>query len=428
MESNLSLRVRRRKNIERAWAAIKRNSRTSKSIDTRKEIAAFEENLVTNLQRISRQLQLKKFRFAPARGVKIPKTGGFRPLVVAKVECRIVQRAVHDVLLTVPGIQEYVQSPYSFGGVRKGETDELAAVPAAIRAVLTAIGEGGSFVIRSDISQFFTRIRKSSVVEIVKSAAGEGDFIELFAKAIKVELANMAELRGHASAFPIEDIGVAQGNSLSPLLGNVTLCEFDLELNNQQGVRCIRYIDDFIIIATDRNLAETAYSKGKQILSSLGMELSPGKTVKAPVEHGFEFLGIELANGLIRPSKKAQQRLLASIHSTFKESAAWFREHHRTGKIKRPLSLLESLKKVDGVMQGWGKHYRFCNDGKCFEYLDSRVMELMREYLGIYREEREKAAEAARWNLLGIESLSQIERKPFEWPKKNKVQLAVSVK
>src|SRR5258706_109174 len=80
----------------------------------------------------------------PARGVRIPKDkkdkSSFRPLVVAKVESRIVQRAIHDVLVSVPAIQTFVRTPYSFGGIKKHYDDDIAAVPAAIRAVLDAIG------------------------------------------------------------------------------------------------------------------------------------------------------------------------------------------------------------------------------------------------------------------------------------------------
>ena len=207
-ESNLALQVRKRRVIDGAWLAIKRNARTSKSPDTKNEIAAFEENLPTNLQRICRQLQGRKFVFLPARGIRIPKgkdKGSFRPLVVAPVESRIVQRAIHDVLVSVPAIEKFVRTPHSFGGVKKGKDDGLAAVPAAIHAVLDAIGDGCKFVIRSDIAKFFTRIPKSVVTDIVSNAVGDKEFLELFTQAIAVELENMTQLREHAKAFPIED-------------------------------------------------------------------------------------------------------------------------------------------------------------------------------------------------------------------------------
>lgn len=420
--SKLALQVRRGRTIEEAWLAIKRNARTSKSEDTKREIDAFEANLATNLQRISRQLQQNKFVFPPARGVKIPKDkkdkSSFRPLVVAKVESRIVQRAVHDVLVPVPAIQKFVHTPYSFGGIKKKKDDDMAAVPAAIRAVLDAIGSGCKFVIRSDIAKFFTRIPKSSVTDIVAKAVNDQEFVDLFTRAITVELENMSQLREQANAFPIEDLGVAQGNSLSPLLGNLILYEFDLELNKRPDVRCIRYIDDFIILAPSKEIAENSFAKAQHMLQKLGMSVSPDKTQRAETQHGFEFLGIDLSNGFIRPCKKAQERVLASIQSTLMESREAFRRHRKTRNLANALSLLESLKKVRGVMQGWGKHYRFCNDTKCFEYLDQRVLTFIRSYLAAYHEEHDKTDEAGRWRLLGIEALTQIERKPFVWPKR----------
>jgi RNA-directed DNA polymerase len=422
VESKLALKVRRAKVIGDAWKAIKRNARTSKSEDTKSEVAAFEEKLATNLRRLSRELQKKTFEFPPARGVKIPKDkkdkSSFRPLVVARVESRIVQRAVHDVLIGVPAIQQFVRTPFSFGGIKKNEGDELAAVPAAIRAVLDAIGGGGGFAIRSDISKFFTRIPKSAVTDIVKNAVNDAEFVELFTRAIAVELENMAQLRESANAFPIEDIGVAQGNSLSPLLGNLYLHTFDLELNKRQDVRCIRYIDDFIILAPTREIAENAFAKAVSLLQRLGLSISANKTQRAKVEEGFEFLGIDLSNGFIRPSKKARERVLASIEATLADSRDAFREHSRSKKLLRALSLLETLKKVRGIILGWGKHYSFCNDSKCFEQIDEKVQALIGSYLAVYREERKNTDDAGRRRMLGIESLAQMERKPFLWPKK----------
>jgi len=424
MPSKLTLAVRKRKTIEAAWAAIRRNARTSKSLETKEEIAAFESELSTNLTRICRQLQKNNFVFKPARGIKIPKKdkASFRPLVVAKVESRIVQRAIHDVLVSLPAIEYFVRTPYSFGGIRKkkGEEDELAAVPAAIGAVLSGIGGGAKYIIRSDISQFFTRIQKSAVTRIVMDAVKDQEFIDLFTQAIAVELENMAQLREAANAFPIQDIGVAQGNSLSPLLGNLILYDFDSELNKQADVKCIRYIDDFLILAPNKSVATNTYNKAKHILGQLGMSVSDPKTQKCSVQDGFEFLGIELANGLIRPTKEAQARVLASIEATLTDSQTAFGKFLNTGELPMKFSLLKTLERVGGIMQGWGKHYRFCNDTKCFEHLDQKVQDLIRQYLSTYRDRRTKADANGHWRLLGIESLAQMERRPFLWPKQSK--------
>ena len=130
--------------------------------------------------------------------------------------------------------------------------------------MLDAIGDGCRYVIRSDIAKFFTCIPKSKVTQIVSSAVQDQEFVGLFEQAIAVELENMAQLRERAKAFPIEDIGVAQGNSLSPLLGNLFLYDFDQEFNKRPGVRCIRYIDDFIILAPSQEIAEITFVEAQQ--------------------------------------------------------------------------------------------------------------------------------------------------------------------
>ena len=405
--------------MREAWLAIRRNSRTSKSEDTKKEVAAFEAKSATNLKRLNAELQKGTFVFPPAKGVKIPKDkknkSNFRPLVVAKVEARIVQRAIHDVLVTVPAIEQFVRTPYSFGGIKQKD-DEITAVPAAIQAVLEAIGNGAKFMVKSDISGFFTKIPKSAVIGIVSKAVNDSDFMALFSKAITVELENMAQLREAAKAFPIEDIGVAQGNSLSPLLGNIFLYDFDHKLNKDPDVRCIRYIDDFIILGPTQQVVENKYAKAVHLLKQMGMGTSQPKTKKSKTDHVFNFLGIEFASGLLRPAVASRTKMVNSIDKALTESMTAFRQSRDTKELDLSSSLLKTLTKVSGIMRGWAKHYRFCNDGDCLRGLDNMVSERIAKYLAAYRDERGKADDVMRWKLLGIEATSQIERTPFFWP------------
>ena len=79
----------------------------------------------------------------------------------------------------------------------------------------------------------------------------------------------MAGLREKFEAFPIGDIGVAQGNSLSPLLGNIILHSFDRAMN-EGDCRCVRYIDDFIILAPTRKAALARMQKAPAIFKVTG--------------------------------------------------------------------------------------------------------------------------------------------------------------
>lgn len=346
------------RSLERAWHVIQENARASKSQDVKREVDEFRENAHQNLRSISSRLSAGSFKFLPAKGVPIPKLDGmgrsipgkFRPIVLANIESRIVQRSILEALLDIPDLQKYIHSAHSFGGVRKKSKSDISAVPAAISAVLCSIGEGSNFFIVADIEKFFTRAPKNKVISIVADAVNDTAFMELFERAIAVELSNMAKLKEKADAFPIYDVGVAQGNSLSPLLGNILLFEFDREMN-EGDCYCIRYIDDIVILAPTKKAATARLKRAVRHLANFKMTFGLAKTQSEPisVQSRFEFLGIELNNGMIRPSAKARDKFLASLTKTFSESQAAFRNYASGKPLKKEQSLISTLRRLDGI-------------------------------------------------------------------------------
>ena len=158
------------------------------------------------------------------------------------------------------------------------------------------------------------------------------------------------------------------------------------------------------------------------------MTLATDKTSNEaiPVTRTFEFLGIEFSNTLIRPSSKARAKFLNSLRGTFNESREAFKAYRNGQPLPKTSAFLGTLKRADGIIQGWGKHYRFCNDALFFSNLDEEVGQLIREYIGTYRSEWHSAKPARAPALLGVELLSSMERKPFKWhwPKKQTAQAA----
>jgi RNA-directed DNA polymerase len=230
----------------------------------------------------------------------------------------------------------------------------------------------------------------------------------------------MTQLRHHAHAFPIEDIGVAQGNSLSPLLGNIYLADFDKALNSYADIRCIRYIDDILILARSRSAANNQFSKAKVTLQKLGLTLSEDKTVFSDAKTGFVFLGIEIINGLIRPSKEKREEIVASVGKLLDESRTSFSALKNSQPFDSKFNLLNTLFRVRALLQGWGKHYWFCNDFNCIDILDKEI-DLQ---IDCYRSDYAKALIgmdiARRRSSLGIEGLGQLDRsRHFVWPKMN---------
>ena len=418
MKCTLLTRVRTIQTLGRAWRVIYENGRSSQSSETRRDVAKFAETSDASLNRIQRQLNRKSFVFEPATGVPIQKKGknSKRPLVVAPIESRIVQRAIHDVLLSIPEIQRYAENAFSFGGVKKNRGK--AGVPGAIEAVVQAIEAGARFVIQSDISSFFTKIPKPAVTQIVTDVTQDPEFVTLFKQAITVELENLADLAANADLFPLYEIGVAQGCSLSPLLGNMLLSNFDQQMNSRRCT-CLRYIDDFIILAPNNIEAEKEFSLAVSLLKAHGLQTSGEKTFKGRVLNGFEFLGIEINNGVIRPSRASRKRLLNKVNKALQSSIAGFYEHEKSGRFSPQLSLIRTLTEVSGIVQGWGKQYyfcNFCNDKNLLGQLDSKLDFMLGHYLGTYARVSKPTGQMQRRQLLGIPLLEQLASKPFKWP------------
>jgi RNA-directed DNA polymerase len=423
--SRLMKYVQSKATLHKAWRVIQENALTSTSTEVRAEVDEFAADPQKNINILSGKLSAGSFRFPEAKGIPVVKKNAhgsqsakFRPLVLAPLRSRIVQRAVLEALETVPDLLPYFRNPNSFGGIKKRK-DGLAAVPAAVQSVLTAVGNGATHVAFADIRAFFTKIPKPYVTKIVAKVTDDSTFMALFEDAIRLELSNMAELKEKAQAFPIEAIGVAQGNSLSPLLGNILLHDFDRRMNEGDCV-CIRYIDDFIILGPSAAAVRARMRLAISILAEFEMNLSEEKSTTAPmlVSEKFEWLGIEFNNGFIRPSSKAIAKLEQNIRKRFSESVKGMRDAKKGEPIPRRHSVVATLNRTDSIIRGWGKHYRFCNDEALFARIDAKMSGLVGAFLGEYRNIRKQRDPRDAAALLGIDELARQERQPLIWPSK----------
>src|SRR5262245_3771705 len=112
-------RVRTRATLRAALAHVQAAAARSTSAGTRDAVARFAAHADRHLARSAKQLREGRFAFAPARGIACDRPGKRpRPIVVAPVENRVVQRAILDVLTDIPAIAGHLTtSPTSFGGV-----------------------------------------------------------------------------------------------------------------------------------------------------------------------------------------------------------------------------------------------------------------------------------------------------------------------
>jgi hypothetical protein len=185
---------------------------------------------------------------------------------------------------------------------------------------------------------------------------------------------------------------------------------------NSEVCTCLRYVDDFIILAPNNIDAEKQFSLAVRLLKTHGLRTSGEKTLKGYISNGLEFLGIEINNGAIRPSRDSRKRLVNKVQRAMQSSIAGFYEHEKSGQLPPRLSLIRTLTQASGIVQGWGKQYYFCNDKNLLGQLDSQLDSMIRQYLGIYANVSKPSGQTHRRRLLGVPLLEELASRPFRWP------------
>jgi retron-type reverse transcriptase len=415
MTNSLYYRVRTSHSLHNAWRIVHGNGITSKSEITRRQIKEFDQDSVKYITRIQRQLLRKTFKFLPSEGIQQKKPGksSIRPIVKSPITNRIVQRSILDVLQSHPPIAHYFTVKTSFGGIKdRGVSD-------ALRTMYESIQAGAKYYLRSDIEAFFTKIPKPTMLSIIGESTTDTEFLELLKNAITTELSNLEQLGAEKYLFPIYDIGVAQGSCLSPLLGNILLNEFDIEMN-QGDITCIRYIDDFIILAPSLKALNAAFKKAIKLLSKHELTAYDPKEDYDKAEIGktsstISFLGCEVRPGIIRPNRRSQKRLLENIDEIFNKSIELMDNPEQL--VKKHRTLTETLSDVNNIMKGWGNQYAFCNDPDMMRRVDAKIDEKIAKYLSHYAAARSRFEKITlhdnRRRLLGVHLLTDSKKDPI---------------
>ena len=390
----LYARIRYRSALHRAWAKVRTSGLKSDSQNTKSLTLQFDDNWVSNLERIARRLKDHKFKFIGEKGIT-PAKGkgkkGVRPLVLAPIDNRIVRRAILEVLQGygasavrgrsqwqgVPAIRSIMETPTSIGGIAgRGVPEGLALMDQAIQS-------GKHWFIRSDIRDFFTRIPKTDVNAFVRTAVNDDEFADFFEEALATNLENQEELeeRKLFKLFPDPEIGVAQGSALSALAGNIALRDFDAEMNCR-GIMCIRYIDDFILLGPSRGKVVAAYKSARDKLKTMRMDVyevedahacSAGKVDHGNIHDGTDFLGYRISGRSLQPCRDARTRFLAKIDKVVNDAQREMKSAAECSPSSHRRRYHQSMVEIHKIVWGWSQSFRHTTANHVFAQLDDKI-------------------------------------------------------
>ena len=263
-----------------AFKAVKKN-RGAAGID-KVSIEMFQQNLDVNLAALKRDLKKGTFTPKPLRRVWIPKDAKgtkFRPLGIPAVRDRVAQEVIRRLL---EPIFEPLFHDCSFGFRPKRSCHHT------IERVLSFHGEGDRVTLDADISGFFDNIPHKLIVDAVAAEVADGNILSLVEKFLAAGVMENG-------VFKPTTIGTPQGGVVSPLLANIVLNQLDWRLE-RAAYRFVRYADDFVVVCATRQQAEAALDLVEEIMTDLGLSLSPEKTKIASYGKGYEFLGFRLSS------------------------------------------------------------------------------------------------------------------------------------
>ena len=308
----------------------------------------------------------------PSRERMIPKPGTSkrRRLGISAVRDRVVQASLK---LVLEPIFEADFLPCSYGFRPKRRTHD------AVAEIRLFTARSYEWVVEGDIKACFDEISHPALMDRVRRRVGDKRVLSLVKAFLK------AGILDEARTFRETDAGTPQGSILSPLLSNVALSVLDEHIAHAPGgpgisrndrltrrrhrrpnYRLVRYADDWcLLVSGTRDDAEAMREEIAGVLSTMGLRLSPEKTLITHIDEGLDFLGWHIQ----RRRKQGTQRRYVYTYPAAKALKAvtakvrtWCRQN-----INLPFEVL--LHRLNPVLRGWTAHFRPGVSSTAFGYL-----------------------------------------------------------
>jgi group II intron reverse transcriptase/maturase len=310
----------------------------------------YETGLEDRLADLHSRVHRGAYRAQPSRRVNIPKPDGRqRPLGVAALEDKIVQRAVATILNQI-----YEEDFRGFSyGFRPGRSQHQALDALYVGITRKKV----NWVLDCDIRGFFDNLSHDWLLKFVQHRVADRRVLRLIQKWLKAGVMEEGEWKS-------TEMGTPQGSVISPLLANIYLhYVFDQWVDvwrrkcAQGDVVVVRFADDNVLGFQHRAEADRFLIDLRERLSKFGLELHPDKTRK--IEFGrfaerdrkqrgegkpetFDFLGLTHMSGRNRKGyfvvkrrtvgkrmraklAEIKQQLRARMHDPMGQTGKWLK-------------------------------------------------------------------------------------------------------
>lgn len=310
-------------------------------------------------------LDCRTYHAKPLKRVYIEKFGKKekRPLGIPTMKDRAMQALQ---LLVLEPVAETTADRISFGFRRYRSSEDAREYAFSV----LSRRDSPQWILEGDIKSCFDKISHQWMIENIPA---DKRILKEFMKCGYVEKRQL---------FPTKE-GSPQGGVISPTYANMVLDGLEPMIldkywrsrvkktfsvkHNRHKVHVVRFADDFIVTASDRESLLDIKEMIVTFLGQRGLKLSEEKTVITHIDDGFDFLGWNFRKFkgklIIKPSHKSMSKITKKLSGIVKENHASKQE--------------TLIRKLNEVIVGWANYHHSACAKKCFSTIDHRVWEML---------------------------------------------------